>query len=66
MFYIFNCDGNIVGNPRGYRDIRQAIKQQNMKGSRAYNAIWEAFDARVKRDPKWTRISSVNEGKGGK
>lgn len=66
MFYIFDCNGRIVGNPKGYRDIKQAIKQKNLKGSKAYNAIWEAYDARVKQDPNWTMISSVNEGKGGK
>jgi hypothetical protein len=64
MFYIFDCNGRIVGNPRGYRDIRQATKQQNLKGSPAYRAIWQAYDARKKQDPEWTRVSCVNEGKG--
>lgn len=64
MFYIFDCNGRIVGNPKGYRDIRQATKQQNMKGSPAYRAIWQAYDARIKQDPEWTRVSCINEGKG--
>lgn len=42
-FFIRDCNGNIVGNPKGYRTIKGAIQQQNQKGSPAYNAIWKAY-----------------------
>ena len=45
MYYIYDCLGNIVGNPKGYRTIKGAIIQQNKAGSKAYNAIWLTFYA---------------------
>lgn len=44
--YIKDCNGNIVGNPKGYKTIKSAIKQTEKVGSPAYNAIWNAYDAK--------------------
>jgi len=64
MFYIFDCNGTIVGNPKGYRDIKQATKQANMKGSKAYTAIWNAFWKACKENPYHEKVSCINDGRG--
>ena len=46
-FFIFDCNGDIVGNPNGYKTMSAALSQQNRPGSAAYKAIWAAFDART-------------------
>jgi len=43
MYFIFDCQGNIVGNPKGYRTTTKAVTQQNMHGSAANTAIWLAY-----------------------
>jgi len=58
-FFIFDCNDEIVGNPRGYRTIRGAIQQQNKKGSPAYQAIWQAFYAKKHQDPNHRGISEI-------
>jgi hypothetical protein len=55
-FYIFDCNGAIVGNPNGYKTIRAALAQQNRAGSPAFNAIWAAFD---KQEKPASGISSI-------
>lgn len=42
-FYIYDCTGKTVGNPKGYRTMRGALIQQNKIGSKAYNEIYETF-----------------------
>lgn len=46
-FFIFDCNGDIVGNPNGYKTMSAALTQQNRAGSPAYKAIWAAYDARA-------------------
>lgn len=41
--YIRDCNGNTVGNPKGYKSIESATKQVNTRGSKVYNQIWDAF-----------------------
>jgi len=60
-FFIYDCNGRIVGNPAGYRTIRGAIQQQDRKGSPAWRAIWAAFAERKAREPEHTLISSVHK-----
>lgn len=45
-FFILDCNHVVVGNPNGYRTCAAALRQQDMKGSKAYNAIWLAYEAR--------------------
>ena len=59
-FFIFDCNGDIVGNPKGYRTMRGALRQQDRRGSPAWRAIWTAYDARKTRDPENTLVSSVH------
>ena len=43
MYFIYDCNGNIVGNPKGYRTYNGAERQQNSKKSIANKAIWNAY-----------------------
>lgn len=45
-FFILDCNHVVVGNPNGYQTCAAAVRQQDMKGSKAYNAIWLAYEAR--------------------
>jgi hypothetical protein len=41
-FYIFNCNGHIVGNPKGYATHASAHRQANSTKTPAGRAIWAA------------------------
>lgn len=45
-FFIRDCNGRIVGNPRGYATMRSALVQAERWGSPAWQALWAAFEAR--------------------
>lgn len=47
MFFIRDCNDTIVGNPKGYATMRGATAQQKNPRSKAYRAIWTAYDARA-------------------
>ena len=47
MFKIYDCSGQVVGNPGGYKSVQQACRVANNKRTKAYNAIWSAFYART-------------------
>ncbi len=46
MYFITDCYGNIVGNPKGYKTYRAADIQSKKKGSPACKAIWDNFNAK--------------------
>ena len=46
MFYIRDCNEQIVGNPNGYRTMRGASSVYNNPKTAAYKAIQDAFHAR--------------------
>lgn len=46
MFYIRDCNDQIVGNPDGYKTMRNAIAQQDNPRKPAGRAIRDAFEAR--------------------
>jgi hypothetical protein len=56
-YFIKDCNGTIVGNPKGYNTFRGAQNQQNSHKSKTRQAIWEAFDARL--DRANNHISSI-------
>ena len=43
-FYIRDCYGQIVGNPKGYATHKAANIQANKRGAPAMRAIWENFN----------------------
>lgn len=47
MFFIFDCNGQIVGNPNGYKTMAAAQGQYTRRKSAAYRGIWGAYDART-------------------
>ena len=44
MFFIYDCYGNIVGNPKGYRTIKGADKEANRKKGKTFETIWNNFN----------------------
>jgi predicted negative regulator of RcsB-dependent stress response len=48
MYFIFDCNHSIVGNPLGYRTFKGARTQRDMQSSKAYKAIHSAFNAKHK------------------
>lgn len=60
-FFIFDCNDNIVGNPKGYATIKGAIIQQNKAGSAAYNAIWNAYDKRWSSGSTERNLSAIRQ-----
>jgi hypothetical protein len=56
MYFIYDCNGNIAGNNKGYLTIKGAIRQQDTNKS-IVNAIWKAFDNR--KDKSNLEVSSV-------
>ena len=45
-FFIRDCNDNIVGNPDGYKTMRNAIAQQDNPRMPAYKAVRAAYEAR--------------------
>jgi hypothetical protein len=68
MFYIRDCNDQIVGNPNGYATMRGAEAQYANHRSKVYRAIWAAVDARkaaeaaadIPLDQRATRICSIS------
>jgi hypothetical protein len=46
MFFIFDCNDQIVGNPKGYATFKSAYIQAEKRNAPAYRAIWSAYEAR--------------------
>ena len=59
MYYIFDCTGIIVGNPKGYRTNKGASIQANSWRSSTYKAIWNAFEKNKLVDPDNTHLHSI-------
>jgi hypothetical protein len=57
--FIYDCNGNIVGNPKGYRTFKAAWVQQEKRTSPAHKAIWAAYEERKKTDPKNNLLSRI-------
>jgi hypothetical protein len=62
MFFIFDCNDAIVGNPKGYKTHRGAKTQCNLdksKPTKTMSLLWDRFHARAQIDPTKTRIFSI-------
>ncbi len=61
MFFIRDCNDQIVGNPKGYRTMRGAESQRDMHGTVANRAIWAAFWAKDEKLPNGSilHVSSI-------
>lgn len=64
-FFVRDCNGKIVGNPKGYKSIESATKQKNTKGSKLYNAIWSSFVLQTEEQKKVNQHTVWSVGNGG-
>jgi hypothetical protein len=46
MYFIYDCNGVVIGNPKGYRTFRGASRQANGK-TKVNNEIWTRFYVRT-------------------
>ena len=45
IWFIYDCHGEVVGNPQGYKTFRGANQQANSRHSPVYREIWQRFYA---------------------
>lgn len=58
MFYIYDCTGSLVGNPKGYKTFRGAANQTQGR-AKVCREIWARFYSRV--DQTDNHIFSVSQ-----
>ena len=46
MFYIFDCNGSLVGNPDGYSRYSDVSRVVHNKRTRIHKHIWNTFENR--------------------
>lgn len=51
-FFIYDCDNNVVGNPKGYTTIKGATIQAESRKSKIYHKIWDNFYKRQEKHPE--------------
>lgn len=61
-YYIFDCDGKLIGNPFGYKTHSTAQAQCNRWGHSIYCRIWRAFSAAKHKNPEHKLIYSIKAG----
>ena len=44
--FIYDCNGDIAGNPKGYRTLRGAMQQAQSKHSKTYRELWRRYEER--------------------
>lgn len=62
MFFIFDCNNNIVGNPKGYRTHKGASRQCNIdkrKHTKIMCILWNRFAEAKEINPEIKRIFSI-------
>jgi hypothetical protein len=62
MFFIFDCNGEIVGNPKGYKTHKGAQAQCNldrMNETKIMKLLWDRFHAKAQMTDIKTRIYSI-------
>jgi hypothetical protein len=62
MYFIFDCNGEIVGNFKGYKTHTGAQRQCNLEAvtpTKTMGLLWARFHARAQIDSTKTRIYSI-------
>ena len=62
MYFIFDCNGDIVGNPKGYKTHTGAQRQCNLEAvtpTKTMSVLWQRFHERAQIDSTKTRIYSI-------
>jgi hypothetical protein len=44
MFFIFDCNGSIVGNPKGYATHKGAQQQANCEKTKTWGQLWNSYN----------------------
>ena len=57
MYFIYDCNKKVIGNPKGYRTFRGATRQQDYNLS---SLIWNTFYDRLNKSDNL--ISSIKLG----
>ncbi len=61
-FFIFDCNGEIVGNIKGYKTHKGAQRQCNLdssKPTKIMSLLWDRFHAMAQLDNRKSRIYSI-------
>jgi hypothetical protein len=61
-YYIFDCNGKMIGNPFGYKTHSAATAQTNRKGSTIHSQIWHAFHKEKLVNPTSGLVNSIKQG----
>jgi len=61
-YYIFDCNGKMIGNPFGYKSHSAASAQTNRKGATIYIQIWNAFRAARAINPNNNLVNMIKQG----
>ena len=62
MFFIFDCNGEIVGNFKGYKTHKGAQGQCNLDNSKPTKImalLWDRFHAQAQLDNRKSRIYAI-------
>lgn len=52
MYFIYDCNGKVCGNPKGYATCKAADRQANSAKTKAGRHIWEAFNLKSDLDDR--------------
>ena len=58
-FYIRDCNGVVVGNPKGYRTMRGAMQQASSRYSPVFRVLWRTYYDNETKNPNLDLIYSV-------
>jgi hypothetical protein len=58
-FYIRDCHGRIVGNPKGYRTMRGATQRAESWKSPVYKLLWSTYHASSPTNPNLELVYSI-------
>lgn len=61
-YYIFDCNGKMVGSPAGYKTVGAATAQTNRKNASIYIQIWRAFREASHADPNHKLVNMIKQG----
>lgn len=59
MFFIYDCNDQVAGNPKGYRTFRGANQQANGRKSKLYRTLWDRYYAKREADPECRLVNRI-------
>lgn len=58
-YFLFDCQLNPVGNPKGYRTHRGAMQQAEARNSKVKPLLWQAFHAWRDKNPSHSLVYKI-------